>query len=383
MTKILINATNARNVGGGMQVVVNFLLATVKYPNKDIEWYYAVSQRLDDDHLPEEFKQQVAGRYFVFPNQPDFRHSYRNVQKQLYKLEAELNIDLVFTPLGPSYHFFKSKEVIRFTNAWVMSANKFAWRTVHGTTYIKMKLQNILLKHLISRRRFVVTQAETIKKDLVTKLDFKPDNIRVVRNVLPAAYKNMSREHISGWENTIDIAAIGAGEHKNLDIIPEILHLLESKYNITNYRFHITLPDSSPILPVINSKLSEYGCAERVINHGNLKQPVLAEVYRNCDLCFLPSVLEVFSVSTIEAMYFRLPTLATNLPFNTEVLADSCLYYKPMDAVEATERLIRLASDMDLRQELIAKMDERLKQFSDFEDYYHDTVNFLVEAANK
>ena len=45
--KILINVVNARNVGGGLQVVHNFLLGTLKYPCFDVEWYYAVSERLD------------------------------------------------------------------------------------------------------------------------------------------------------------------------------------------------------------------------------------------------------------------------------------------------------------------------------------------------
>ncbi len=382
MTKILINATNARNVGGGLQVVINFILATIKYPRTDVEWYYAVSERLDEDFLPDEFKQQIAGRYFVFPNQPDFRRTYRKVQKQLYALEAEHKIDVVFTPLGPSYHFFKSTEVIRFVNAWVMSANKYAWRTVHGRTRLKMKLHNVLLKHLIGKKQFIVTQTDTIKNDLMAKLGFESDKIRVVRNVLPAVYTSMSRDHIPDPEGLVDIAAVGAGEHKNLDIIPDILHLLENRYGIINYRFHITQPEWSPVLPLINQKLKEYGCEDRIVNHGNMKQTDLAVMYRKCDLCFLPSVLEVFSASTIEAMFFRLPTLATRLPFNTEVMADSCLYYTPMNADEAAEKLVKLATDKSLRDELIAKMDERLKQFSGFEEYYNATVDFLVEAAN-
>ena len=35
--KILINVVNARNVGGGLQVVHNFLLGTLKYPCFDVE----------------------------------------------------------------------------------------------------------------------------------------------------------------------------------------------------------------------------------------------------------------------------------------------------------------------------------------------------------
>ena len=40
--KILINVVNARNVGGGLQVVHNFLLGTQQFARPDVEWYYAV-----------------------------------------------------------------------------------------------------------------------------------------------------------------------------------------------------------------------------------------------------------------------------------------------------------------------------------------------------
>lgn len=45
--KILINVINARNIGGGFQVVFNFILKTQEYTRPDVEWYYAVSDRLD------------------------------------------------------------------------------------------------------------------------------------------------------------------------------------------------------------------------------------------------------------------------------------------------------------------------------------------------
>lgn len=381
MVRVLINATNARNVGGGLQVVVNFILATMRIPRCDVEWFYAVSKCLDEIYLPESFKQSVAGRYYVFPNQPDFRHTYRKVQKQLSDLEEKNEIDVVFTPLGPSYHFFKSREVIRFVNAWVISANKYSWSTLRWKAKIKMKLHNVLLRYLIKQKRYIITQTNIIKNDLITKLKFNPNNVKVVCNVLPAIYSSISREHVNSDKSWVDITAIGGGEHKNLDIIPEILNLLKIKYKITNFRFHITLPESSPVLPVINHKVKAFQCRDCIVNHGNLKQTELADLYRKSDICFLPSVLEVFSASTIEAMFFKLPTVATRLPFNTEVFNDSCIYYEPMDVAQAAEKLILLSKDIKLRQELINKMDNQLNQFSNFENYFNETVDFLMQVG--
>ena len=40
--KILINVVNARNVGGGLQVVHNFLLGTQQFARPDVEWYLSL-----------------------------------------------------------------------------------------------------------------------------------------------------------------------------------------------------------------------------------------------------------------------------------------------------------------------------------------------------
>lgn len=380
--KILINVVNARNVGGGLQVVHNFLLGTQQFSRPNVEWYYAVSECLDTRYLDETFKSKANGRYHVFPNQPDFLHTYRKVQSELRLLENNINPDVIYTILGPSYNFFKRPEVIRFVHPWVVTSNPYAWSTLPFKTKIRMKLHIWLLKKLVRRIPFIITQTEAVKQGLITDLGKKPENIRVINNVLPAVYTSLDNAPIKEQSSWVEIPAVGNGEHKNLDIIPYVLKELEVSYGIRNYRFHITLPQSSSILHAIEGKIKEFGVEDRIVNHGNLKQQDLAILYRRCRISFLPSVLEVFSASTIESMYFQLPTVATNLSFNTEVFADSCLYYTPKNFKEAAKQIIKAVTDEKVRRDLQSKMKKQLLKFSSFEKYFNDTVDFLVEVGS-
>lgn len=379
--RILINVVNARNVGGGLQVVHNFLLGTQKIVRQDVEWYYAVSECLNSVYLDDTFKSKVKGRYYVYPNQPDFFRTYRRVQKELSRLENEIKPDVIYTILGPSYNFFKCREVIRFVHPWVVTSNPYAWSTLTFKAKIRMKLHIQILKILVKRIPFIVTQTEAVKQGLIKELGKNPDSIRVVNNVLPAIYSSFDNTPIYEDTKWVEIPAIGGGEHKNLDIIPYVLKELEESYGITNYRFHITLPQSSPVLHIIEKKIKEFGLEDRIINHGNLKQQDLAVLYRKCKISFLPSVLEVFSASTIESMYFQLPTVATDLFFNTEVFADSCLYYTPKDYKEATMQIVKAVTDEQVRDKLREKMKKQLLKFNSFEKYFNDTVDFLVEVG--
>ena len=91
MIKILINTVNARNIGGGFQVVYNFIVKTMEYQIDEVQWYYAVSEKLDSV-LPETFRSLPRDRYRVFPNQPDFFKTYKKVRRELKEWEETLRL---------------------------------------------------------------------------------------------------------------------------------------------------------------------------------------------------------------------------------------------------------------------------------------------------
>lgn len=381
--RVLINVTNARNVGGGLQVAVNFIKNTIVYKRPEIEWFYAVSETIDGVYLKQDFTPQIdPNHYFVFPNQPDFKHTFRRVQKQLYQLESSNKIDVVFTILGPNYHLFKTKEVVRFVHPWVVTSNKYAWSNIPLNEKLKMKAHIILLKYLVKKKGYVITQTNAVKNGLIKEVGIPADRIRVVPNVLPAIFNDLDNSHIDTDDGWIDVASVGAGYHKNLNIIPDVIMALEANHNIKNLRFHVTLPDGALGLDSINKRVKELGLNDRFVNHGNMRQQQLSELYRTCDFCYLPSVLEVFSASTLEAMFYKLPTVVAELPFNFEVFKDACLYYEPMNAEDAAAKLASLIGNRALCDSLIEKMSERITIFSSFENYFNATVDFLEDVGS-
>lgn len=381
--KILINVVNARNIGGGFQVVFNFMLKTQEYTRPDVEWYYAVSERLDS-LLGDDFKRRVReNHYYVFPNQPDFRGTYRRVKRELRELEYSIEPDVIFSPLSPGYFFFKHKEVMRFANAWSTNANTYAWRTLPIRPKMRAKVYNIMQRALLRKAKYIITQTETVKGGLLRVTGLPENRVKVVPNVLPAILQDIDPTPLDIESRWVNVAAVGGQmPHKNLEIIPEVLLILKDKYQLSNVRFHTTLPAESGVWWRIENGLKEYGLEDNVTNHGSLTLLDLADLYRHCRFCFLPTVLETFSASTIEAMYFDLKTVASNLPFNTEVMKDASLYFEPMNAEAAAEKLALVISDKSIQEDLSAKMKDRLKNYIDFRKYFDDTVDFLIQVGN-
>ena len=375
--KILINAVSAKKVAGGaFQISVNFIKESLSHT--DIEWYWVVSQDLDEV-LGEQFQVYRGSRYYAFPSQPDFKHSYFKVRKKLALLEKEIKPDLVYSITAPSYFFFKTTEVMRFTKPWVTHPNQY----VQHLLTPKKRMEIALQKYLMRKAQFFITQSQTCKNGIVKITGVNDNQVCVVSNVLPAAFRYADRTAISVDDNYIHVACIGNPfPHKNFDILPDVLNELK-KSGIENVKFHVTIPKVSLVWDTIERKLNVYDIKGRVITHGRCSQQELIDIYRRCQFCFLPTLLEVFSASAIEAMYFHLPTVATELPFNTEVFEDSCLYCEPNNAKSAADQLIQLISDKELQGQFIKKMETRLKMYGNYDDHFNSIMEFLVKAAKK
>ena len=379
--KILINAISAKiKSGGAFQITQNFLLKSLE--DNDIEWYYIISQDVDEV-IGKRFAHLYGNKYFVFPTQPDFWGSYKRVLKEVRKLESRILPDVVYSITAPSYFSFKSKEVMRFTNPWVTHPNKYSWSTLSFTNKLKTQLYCWNQRRMMKKASFFVTQTETTKKGIMRITGLPTQNVRVVKNVLPQVFKSLPKEPNSQDGKWVDIACVGAPvPHKNFDILPAVVKELMTQ-GVENVRFHVTIPTDNPLLAMYKRELSTLGLSDRIITHGRCSQSELAEVYRGCQLCFLPTLLEVFSASTLEAMYFQLPVVATDFDFNSEVMGDSCLYYDPMNAKDAAAQIKMYIESEDLCVEMKKRMEERLKLFGDYDKHFNEILDFLKEVALK
>ena len=375
--RILVNTISTKShSGGAYQIAYNFMLKTIQH--KEVEWIYIVSKDLDEI-IPEAMKQ--LENYFLFPTQPDFMHSYKKVKKELNVLEKQVKPDVVYSITAPSYFTFDAPEVMRFTNPWVTHPNKYSWSVLPLVNKLKTTFYCWNQRRMMRKARFFVTQSETTRQGIIRITGTAPENVVVVKNVLPQIFNGLPKKPKPQDGRWIDIACVGAPvPHKNFDILPEVLKELKA-LGVDNVRFRVTIPQGNPLLDRYQKELEPYGFEDRIITHGRCSQTELAEMYRQCQLCFLPTLLEVFSARTLEAMYFRLPVVATDFDFNTEVMGDSCLYYEPMNARAAAEQIKKYVDSVALQEEKKQKMDKRLALFSDYDKHFNDILAFLVKVG--
>ena len=376
--KIVVNTISTKKISGGAyQIAINFLLATLRYPQKDIDWYYITSFDVNEV-VGEQFIHLSGIRYFVFPTQPDFKGSYFKVKKELKKWEEEYKPDIIYTISSPCYFTFKTREVMRFANAWVTNTNQYAWESLPFKDKIRMYLYCINQRRMLKKARYIITQSNTVKQGLHNVTHLPENNIGVVSNVLPEIFheSKTNKTESGSW---INIACVAAPvPHKNLEIIPDVLLELKNKWGIKNVCFHVTIPINNPIWERICKKMSaniiDTSC---INNHGRCSQKELASIYNNCQFSFIPSLLETFSATSLEAMYFELPIVASDLDFNHDVICDAGLYFKPMNAVSAAERFVALFDSEDLCFQLKNKMSKQIELYNSYENHFTKIINYI------
>lgn len=377
--RILVNTVSTKKISGGaFQISQNFLLKTLEH--RDVEWYYITSQDLDDV-IGEQFNNIRGKRYFSLPTQPDFKHTYAKVKKQIKLLEQQIKPDVVYSITAPSYFTFEATEVMRFTNPLVTHPNKYSKSTQTWIERIRTWLYCKNQVRLMKKAHFFITQTETTKQGILRITGLPENHVCVVNNVLPSVFKQMDNTPIVE-DDFINIACVGNPvPHKNLDILPDVLIELK-RLGIENVRFHTTIPFDHPLNNKLKKHLNELGMMKNWKNYGRISQKELGAMYQRCQLCYLPTLLEVFSASTVEAMYFNLPIVATNFSFNTEVLADSSLYYEPKNAKAAAQQLAKLIADKALQEEMKEKMKIQLAKYGDYDKHFNAIKAFLLEVAN-
>jgi glycosyltransferase involved in cell wall biosynthesis len=93
---------------------------------------------------------------------------------------------------------------------------------------------------------------------------------------------------------------------------------------------------------------------------GPLKQHELGGYYRHCDALFLPTLLESFSGTYLEAMQFGCPILTSDLDFARYICGDAAIYFDPWDIGSMKNAILRLKNNPGLTMQMIARGKERL-----------------------
>ncbi|NQW21537.1 MAG: glycosyltransferase [Chloroflexi bacterium] len=148
--------------------------------------------------------------------------------------------------------------------------------------------------------------------------------------------------------------------HKNLEILIELFSKFADE--LKNVSVFITLTaEQHPNAGKLLSEISRLNLENNIINLSHIPYEQIGGYYRNADALFMPSLLESFSTTYVEAMAAGLPILTSDLDFARGACGEVADYFDPFSAESVKDVILAFGSDKSRQQEL-AQLGEKMMQ---------------------
>lgn len=370
--KVLLN-TSTLHKGGVLQTSSAFILQALRHDD-GIEWILAVSKTVARELA--QFGAELPSSSIVLDELPS--HS-RAARRQVAELEARVKPDCVFTFSGPAYVRFRNFHVMGCSNPWVTHSTLTAYRSLFPKGWMDNIARNLYRAYWFTQADAWVVQTETARVGLHRRLRRPLDRIAVISNTCGEHYLSQPGHcPFPKPGQPVRLLSFAAPyRQKNQDLIPYLIRELQRLRPGLDFKFVLTLPPEHYVGREVLGLARRLGVEDRIENLGPVPVARGPELYRSCDICFLPTLLETFSANYPESMAIGLPIVTTDLGFAHDVCDDAALYFRPRDARGAAEAILRLLDDQTLWDRLINRGKEVLTRFPTPEQRYRAYIQML------
>jgi glycosyltransferase involved in cell wall biosynthesis len=374
--QVLLNTTTLLR-GGPLQTSSAFIVELVADP-AGIQWHLAISAAVADQLR--KLQVELPAATTVFDESPAQSKPQR---ARLAELETKISPDCVLTFSGPSYVKFRAPHVLGCSEPWVTVPTLTAYRSLRfPKEWAYFWFASAYKQRWFRHADAWVTQTEATRQGLHRRCRVPLEQIAVIPNTCGEHYRSRDeiREIPVAGECVRMLCFAVAYRHKNIDLLPIVAQHLERLLPGRDFRFVVTLPPDHAITRELFADAAKRGVSHRIENRGPIPVADGPALYRDCHVCFLPTVLEAFSATYIEAMTMGLPVVTTDLDFAHSVCHDAALYFRARDAAAAARTLAKLLTDSALWNELVERGKQIPRRLPTPRERYLSYVS-VVQAA--
>jgi glycosyltransferase involved in cell wall biosynthesis len=374
---IILNTTTLFK-GGALQTSTAFILQALANPS-DIRWQFVLSA--ESARQVSRFR-PLPPEAVVFDRSPARHWPSR---RRLAETVAGSRPDLVFTFSGPAYAKFDLPHVVGVTDGWVTHSTWSAFRAVRfPREWFFFGLNSFYKIYWYRKANHWFVQTEVARQGLHRRAFIPLDKITIVPNTCGEHYRQQVGEVDFPQPGTkLRLLSFAASySHKNLILLPEIAVHLQQLEPSLDFEMVLTLPPGDALLARINRLAAKRGVAQRIVNRGPVPVSDGPDLYRSCQICLLPTLLETYSATYAESMAMGLPIVTTDLNFARDACRDAALYFSPRNAQAAARQIQRLIHDEALWRRQIAdgkKIFATLPTPRQRYDMYVETLRQLVK----
>ena len=224
-------------------------------------------------------------------------------------------------------------------------------------TKINNLYNNLNIKNSIKKSDKIITVSNTIKKEILNTFNLKLD-INVVNS---STTTDLDKIEIVENENyVLQNLGINKGQYilsvatnnkrKNIDFLIDTFKKLEKDYNDLK-------------LVLVGSGYKKNISSKNIISTGYISDKTLKILYQHALLYVFPSLYEGFGTPILDAQYFGVPIVCSDIPVFYEVGLDSVEFFSHLSEDDLIRKVKLLVNNDSSRENLIQKGHNNVQRY--------------------
>lgn len=371
MPHVFVNGISAKS-GGGRSILTNLLKAAGE-ADDGYRFTVAVPSLEGYDTL-------AGGRIELLPMGGLSRTamipyaSVISLPRLIRRCGADLVFNLADIPVATTL-----PQVFLFDWSYAAFPDSPAWQLSSPADRLVRRAKLAMFRRLLHHVDVLVAQNQVLADQLRRIYGF--ETIPVVSNAVSMDNLAAGQDADFGLGDGYKLLCLSAYySHKNIEIfIPLAQRIKASGLNIKIITTIDPAQNRAAQAFLANIKSNDLG--DVIKNIGNVAMSHVPSLYRQTDALILPTLLESFSGTYVEAMFHRKPILTSDLPFARGVCGDGAFYFDPFDADSIFSRVLESMNNAEARETRLARADAILKTmpgwreaYAQFRDIFSNTL---------
>lgn len=377
--KIIFNCVVNKR-GGSIQNAANF----ISHARNDFynEYLFLVSEPVYSLLLK---WNQIDSRVISISHPLESSSSKRDV----IKIEAGFLPDIIYTMAGPTYLKFKAMHVLGISDGFITHSKLQDFYYNQSFYKGSVFLFKTLFKGFLSRFSAdnFIFQTETARAGYCKRFFLNKKNTAVVSNAIGKSFLDLeSINIIKSYDKEVVIFCPFANyPHKDIAIIQRMLDAViydKSRFFLDGYKikFKVTIEESDAFAKKINelNSLTDFICIENV---GPYSYSDSLSLYNSSHVVFMPTILETFSTSYLEALATGRIVLTSDIASSREICGDAAIYFNPGDEVDALIKMFEIIKGNKVLDLMMAKT--IVNHYGDYRGRYLNIIQALNYFKSK
>jgi glycosyltransferase involved in cell wall biosynthesis len=386
--KVAIDAEIYPHSGGISSVAIGLVSSLGKLTDSDDE-YLIICPAEDPDWLKKYLGPNQSTRVRSSPGERGsgetfkkmlgpLRPTVRNVYRKIFPVQQNADTSTDQVPISDGFYESLGCDVLHipFQN-FVMTSlptiyNPHDLQHLHYPEFFdssEIARRNSLFPAGCRYANTVVTGSEWVKQDLLNHYALNARKIQVIPWAPPTqAYQKPDQDFLNQVRQKYLLPEKFAfypaftWPHKNHLRLLDATALIRNREGLkVNFVF---VGGKTSFAPKIEHHILVQNLQEQVWHLGEVSNDVLRALYALTDFVVIPTLFEASSLPLYEAWQDAVPVACSNVTSLPEQAADAALIFDPLSVDSIASAITRMSTEPDLRQRLILRGQERLKDFS-------------------